>query len=96
MKELYKISHQETTYLINQIREIIDDNEALESLFDRYFPAQDAVSSSQPLATLAQNTLSIPSWFNTIFPYPFSKNDMLSLGIGEISNAKQTAVLYDV
>lgn len=38
MKESYKISTHETSYILSQVRQIIDDNYALELLFNRYLP----------------------------------------------------------
>lgn len=76
MNEVYKITRRETSYLMNQIKQMIDDNHALEVLFKRYVP-----TFSLRLISLEDNQYR-PVWFNKIYPYAFSEKDALALGIG--------------
>lgn len=78
LKDYYKIGSRETTYLMNQVTQRIDDNHALELLFKRYLPQSSGLEARS--FHVIDNT-SLPAWFNKIYPYTFSNEDAVALGI---------------
>ena len=81
MNDAYKIGGREMRFLMNQIIQRIDDNYALECLFERYL---SAATVSVPTYWLENDNekLHIPLWFKEIYPYSFSDNALVALGIG--------------
>ncbi|HAT7922447.1 TPA: peptide ABC transporter substrate-binding protein [Legionella pneumophila] len=58
-----KIKPRETYYLVNQINLLIDDNRALEKLFNSYLPGQYEEGSCYA----SESTKKIPNWFKKIY-----------------------------
>src|SRR3990167_6144768 len=63
MNEIYKIGSRETSYILSQVKQIIDDNYALDVLFKRYLPEQAILEAVHPPWA---NNQHIPTWFNAI------------------------------
>lgn len=76
MNDLYKITRRETSYIMNQITQMIDDNHALEILFNRYMPKSNTEKFHQ------HHNQCRATWFNNIYSYNFSEKDATALGIG--------------
>jgi len=74
----YKISTRETKFLLQQIRQLIDDNPALETLFKRYLPE----GANTPIQ---QEDCSLPEWFKAIYSndIDYSALGLLCFSIGE-------------
>lgn len=58
----YKLPRLETRKLINKVKRIIDDNQALTALFNEYIT--DEIDLTPPLMTKQQ----LPLWFSQIYP----------------------------
>ncbi|WP_241652212.1 hypothetical protein [Legionella pneumophila] len=58
-----KIKPRETYYLVNQINLLIDDNRALEKLFNSYLPEQCKERSRY----ISESSKQIPAWFKKIY-----------------------------
>lgn len=76
-QQKYKIKSKETYYLVNQISQLIDDNQALEHLFNDYLPEQKITVSIYG----QQPTMS--SWFYNIY-HDDAPVDWCALGMIEV------------
>ncbi len=76
-QQKYKIKSKETYYLVNQISQIIDDNQALEQLFKHYFPVQ------RINASFYGHAQQMPSWFQNIYFDEQASIDWFALGMIE-------------
>ena len=89
----YKLSRSETLHLIDQINQLIDDNHALVSLFNRYHPGEGHLQHQ--LTSSARNSLEThqdnsqhqppPLWFTQIYPCHLTKINHQALGTGGAS-----------
>lgn len=75
-----KIGRRETRYLVNQVRQMIDDNDALETLFRQYLPHGDETASYDDDN---HHKRSLPIWFRGIYESHFPNINIGALGIGE-------------
>ncbi len=78
-QKFHKIGRRETAFLMSQVKQMIDDNYALELLFQRYLPSNSFFLETQPRHG-TEHTLR-PTWFVEIYPYEFSEKDIAVLGI---------------
>lgn len=73
----YKISQRETYYIINQIRDLIDNNYALEALFRRYLP-----ETNGGVDVITQDTnKKLPDWLTQIYQAELNLLNPNTLGI---------------
>ena len=72
-----KIKPRETYYLVNQINLLIDDNRALEKLFNSYLPEQYKESQR----THSESIKQIPTWFKTIYDEEQDPINWFELGV---------------
>ena len=77
----YKISVRETTFIMNQVKQRIDDNGALEELFKHYLPSVPDFGQEIFVESDEVSHQSLPNWFSTIYSYPFSSEAIVALGI---------------
>lgn len=80
-QDIYKIKTSETTYLIKQISQLIDDNHALEQLFNNYLPSK---SNSKAHDFSYQKTAKVPEWFQSIYSDQPESIDWLGLGVVDL------------
>ena len=78
LQQNFKIKPRETYYIINQVRQLIDDNHALEKLFNSYLPEHNKII---PI----ESEQSMPSWFHAIYPDDGEYINWLELGMIDIS-----------
>jgi Squalene/phytoene synthase len=77
-QEQYKIKSKETYYLVKQVSELIDDNHALEKLFNSYLP-----ESNNKIQFNDDYQVQMPGWFHSIYPHEHASIDWLALGMIE-------------
>ncbi len=77
-QQKYKITSKETCYLMNQIRQLIDDNQALEQLFMDYLPEQKRARECYG------QEQQIPTWFQNIYLDDSESIDWSALGMTEL------------